>query len=142
MKKILVAIIAIVGYIVAISLLEKKISPPFPLKFSFILCATIGGLFLLSHFFSIKRAKASGAIQIIDTACISPGKFIQVVLVADKVLVLGVTSQSINLLTEIENKEIIEKIKEERIKKSNFFEEFQKFYKKDLRRHIERIQNI
>lgn len=55
--------------------------------------------------------KQSGFIQIIATHSLAPNKHIQIVEIGNKLLVLGVSEHSINLLTEIVDKEVIDSIK-------------------------------
>ncbi len=53
-------------------------------------------------------------IKVLSTSYIAPKKSINLIEVAGEILVLGVTATNINLLTKIENKEVVEKIKEKK----------------------------
>ncbi|MEW6618110.1 MAG: flagellar biosynthetic protein FliO [bacterium] len=50
-------------------------------------------------------------IQTIATHFLAPNKYIQIVEIGNKLLVLGISEHNINLLTEIEDKEVIDLIK-------------------------------
>ncbi len=63
---------------------------------------------LLKRFFKLKNKSGEGAVVIINQS-LGPGKYIQVVNIAGKYLVLGVTNDSINLITEITDPKEIEK---------------------------------
>jgi len=69
--------------------------------------------FILRFFLKSQRwiTKQQGLIQIIATHPLAPNKYIQIVEIGNKLLVLGVTEHNINLLTEIADKEIIDSIK-------------------------------
>ncbi|MEW6095168.1 MAG: flagellar biosynthetic protein FliO [bacterium] len=69
--------------------------------------------FILRFFLKGQRwiTKQSGLIQIIATHPLAPNKYIQIVEIGNKLLVLGVSEHNINLLTEIVDKEVIDFIK-------------------------------
>ncbi len=69
--------------------------------------------FILRFFLKGQRwmTKQEGLIQIIGTHPLAPNKYIQIVEIGNKLLVLGVSEHNINLLTEIIDKEIIDFIK-------------------------------
>lgn len=79
------------------------------LKVIFILALLLGAMYLMlfmakKYFFSIDKGKAKHVkIEVLNSHMIAPKKFISVVQVSDKILVLGVADQSINLLYELEN---------------------------------------
>jgi flagellar protein FliO/FliZ len=50
-------------------------------------------------------------IQTIGTHSLTPNKYIQIIEIGNKLLVLGISEHNINLLTEIEDKEVIDFIK-------------------------------
>lgn len=75
-------------------------------------------LMLVTYYFVKKYLLKDGSllgmdkqIKILSTSYIGPKKSINLVEVAGEILVLGVTATNINLLTKIENEEIVEKIK-------------------------------
>lgn len=69
--------------------------------------------FILRFFLKGQRwlTKQQGLIQIIGTHALTPNKYIQIAEIGNKLLVLGVSEHSINLLTEIVDKETIDFIK-------------------------------
>ncbi|MDI6735385.1 MAG: flagellar biosynthetic protein FliO [bacterium] len=75
----------------------------------------ISGLiyFVLRFFLKGQRwlTKQQGLIQIIGTHPLTPNKYIQIIEIGNKLLVLGISDHSINLLTEIRDKEEIDFIK-------------------------------
>ena len=76
-----------------------------------ILGMVYGTLYLLKKYIYVNDKKGSKLIRIrvLSTQMILPKKFIQVVQVHDKILVLGVSEHSINLLQEFEGlSEILE----------------------------------
>lgn len=98
-----------------------------------------GTLYLLKKYFytSDKGRSKLVRIKVLSTQMIMPKKFIQVVQVHDKVLVLGISDHSINLLQEFEGFIPSDKIyDEETIStldfKGNFKENFLEALKKNL----------
>ena len=74
----------------------------------------IGGFYMFFKFVSQKAGLSiSGgeAIQILSTVSLGTNKFVQIIDVAGKVFLLGVTDSSINLLTEIKDREEIDRIR-------------------------------
>jgi len=69
--------------------------------------------FILRFFWKSQRwiTKQQGFIQIIATQYLAPNKYIQLIEIGNKLFVIGVSDQSINLLTEIDDKEVIDSIK-------------------------------
>ncbi len=69
--------------------------------------------FVLRFFLSGQRwlTKQQGLIRVIGTHPLTPNKYIQIVEIGNKLLVLGISDHSINLLTEIIDKEVIDSIK-------------------------------
>jgi flagellar protein FliO/FliZ len=71
--------------------------------------------------FSLSKGKASGInIKIVGTQMLLPKKFISVVRVKDKMLVLGVSESSITLLKEIDAEEDEMLDQEDDIQSSSF----------------------
>jgi len=73
-----------------------------------------GGFYMFFKFVSQKAGlHVSGheAIQILSTVSLGTNKFVQIVDVAGKVFLLGVSDSSINLLTEIKDREDIDRIR-------------------------------
>lgn len=75
-------------------------------------------LMLITFYFAKKYLLKEGSllgmdkqIKILSTSYIAPKKSIDLVEIGGEVLVLGVTANNITLLTKIENKEVVEKIK-------------------------------
>ncbi|HAW50130.1 TPA: hypothetical protein DCX16_04195 [bacterium] len=66
--------------------------------------------FILWIFKKKRFPQETGLINIIGTRAISPGKYIQIVEIVDRVLVLGI-GESITVLSEIKDKETIDIIK-------------------------------
>lgn len=54
---------------------------------------------------------SSSFIQVMGMAPLGPNKYIQLVEVANKILILGISGESINLLSEIREKEVVDLIK-------------------------------
>ncbi len=73
-----------------------------------------GGFYMFFKFVSQKAGlHVSGheAIQILSTVSVGTNKFVQIIDVAGKVFLLGVSDSSINLLTEITDREEIDRIR-------------------------------
>ena len=93
-----------------------------------LICGLLYGLLLFVKKFSFKKGKNSALnIKVVNNQMIMPKKFISVVQVSDKMLVLGISEGSITLLKEIqaEDVEIIEDTNSE--PKQQFAEIFKKF---------------
>lgn len=69
--------------------------------------------FVLRFFLSGQRwlTKQQGLVQVIGTHPLTPNKYIQIIEIGNKLLVLGISDHSINLLTEIIDREVIDSIK-------------------------------
>jgi len=55
--------------------------------------------------FGLSRQSSTSLIKVLDTRMISPKKYISVVAVGKQIVVLGITDQSVNLLTTLEEYE-------------------------------------
>ena len=74
----------------------------------------VGGFYMFFKFVSQKAGlhiSGESAIQILSTVSVGTNKFVQIVDVAGKVFLLGVSDSSINLLTEIKDREDIDRIR-------------------------------
>jgi flagellar biosynthetic protein FliO len=83
-------------------------------KTIFVLALFIGGFYYFYKFVTQKSGfNLSGqeAIRILSTVGLGTNKFIQIIDVAGKIFLLGVTDNNINLLTEINDKEDIDRIR-------------------------------
>lgn len=79
-----------------------------------ILAAIIAGFYLFFRFVTKKAgipALGKGIIQILSIAPIGQNKFIQIVDLAGRLLVLGVSDSSINLIIEIEDRDEVDRIR-------------------------------
>ncbi len=93
-----------------------------------LICGLLYGLLLFVKRFSFKKGKSSSLnIKVVNNQMIMPKKFISVVQVSDKLLVLGISEGNITLLKEIqaENVEINEDTNSE--PKQQFVNIFRKF---------------
>ncbi|MCU7494808.1 MAG: flagellar biosynthetic protein FliO [Ignavibacteria bacterium] len=107
----------------------------------FILGLMYGTLYLArKYFFTFdKNSKKLVKIKVLSTQMLMPKKFIQVVQVHDKILVLGVSDHSINLLQEINGSVAARMVEEETVRedlrnnlKDNFKDNFVEILKKNL----------
>lgn len=105
----------------------------------FILGLMYGTLYLArKYFFTFdKNSKKLIKIKVLSTQMIMPKKYIQVVQVHDKILVLGVSDHSINLLEEINSSVTSRLVEEETVRhegsfKDNFKDNFVEILKKNL----------
>lgn len=74
----------------------------------------VGGFYMFFKFVTQKaglHVSGQEAIQILSTVSLGTNKFVQIVDVAGKVFLLGVSDSSINLLTEIKDREDIDRIR-------------------------------
>jgi flagellar protein FliO/FliZ len=84
------------------------------IKTIFIMGLMVGGFY---YFFKFVTKKAGiqllghDVIQILSMVPVGPGKHLQVIDLAGKILVIGVADQSINLITEITEQEVIDRIR-------------------------------
>jgi flagellar biosynthetic protein FliO len=94
---------------------ENKVSyPMLILRTVAVLGAIIVGLYLLFKFLVKNKSKIvtnSEVIKVLATYPLAANRMIQVVDIAGQVLVLGVSDSNINLITEVENKEVVDRIK-------------------------------
>jgi flagellar protein FliO/FliZ len=84
------------------------------IKTLFVLALFIGGFYFFYKFVAQKSGfNLSGqeAVRILSTVTLGTNKFIQIIDVAGKIFLLGVTDNNINLLTEIKDKEEIDRIR-------------------------------
>lgn len=97
-----------------------------------ILGMVYGALFLMKKYVYVTDKKGSKLIRIkvLSTQMILPKKFIQVVQVHDKILVLGVSEHSINLLQEFEG--LSETLNDNESTKLEFKDNFLDILKKNL----------
>ncbi|NIQ18342.1 MAG: flagellar biosynthetic protein FliO, partial [Candidatus Aenigmarchaeota archaeon] len=94
---------------------ENKVSyPMLILRTVAVLGAIIVGLYLLFKFLVKNKSKIvtnSDVIKVLATYPLASNRMIQVVDIAGQVLVLGVSDSNINLITEVEDKEVVDRIK-------------------------------
>lgn len=103
----------------------------------FILGLMYGTLYLArKYFFTFdKNSKKLVKIKVLSTQMIMPKKFIQVVQVHDKILVLGVSDHSVNLLQEFNGATAARMVEEDTVRndfKDNLKENILETLKKNL----------
>ncbi len=79
-----------------------------------VLAAIIVGIYLILRLFLKSRNKIvtdTGLIKVLSSYPLAANRVIQVVEIAGKIMILGVSESSINLITEVEDQEFIDKIK-------------------------------
>lgn len=84
------------------------------IKTILVLALFAGGFYMFFKFVSQKaglHVSGQEAIQILSTVSLGTNKFVQIIDVAGKVFLLGVSDSSINLLTEIKDREDIDRIR-------------------------------
>lgn len=84
------------------------------IKTILVLALFAGGFYMFFKFVSQKaglNVSGQGAIQVLSTVSLGTNKFVQIIDVAGKVFLLGVSDSSINLLTEIKDREDIDRIR-------------------------------
>jgi len=94
--------------------IEEESASWLVIKTIFVLALFIGGFYAFYKFVAQKSGmNLSGqeAIRILSTVSLGTNKFIQIVDVAGKIFLLGVTDNNINLLTEIKDREEIDRIR-------------------------------
>ena len=82
------------------------------IKIIFVLIIIIGIIYFIAHFlkkYVYKTGQAGQAVDIVISQSLGPGKWIQVVNIGGKFLILGVTNDNISLLTEVKDKAEIER---------------------------------
>lgn len=106
------------------------------LKIIFFLALILGLMYLLmfiikKYFYSFdQKSPKLFKIKVLSTQMILPKKYIQVVQVQDRILVLGVTDGSINVLSELENSSVVSE--EMHGSKADFKDNFLDILKKNL----------
>jgi len=94
---------------------ENEISYPFLMLKTIAVLAVIIIVIYIIFRFLLKRGKKlvvdTDIINVISSYQLASNKAIQIVDIAGKILVLGITDSNINLITTIEDKELIDKIK-------------------------------
>ena len=94
--------------------LEEESAAWMIIKTILVLALFIGGFYMFFKFVSQKTGlhmSGGDAIQILSTVSLGTNKFVQIIDVAGKVFLLGVSDSSINLLTEIKDREEIDRIR-------------------------------
>jgi flagellar biosynthetic protein FliO len=94
---------------------ENNVSyPMLILRTVAVMGAIIVGLYLLFKFLVKNKSKIvtnSDVIKVLATYPLAANRMIQVVDIAGQVLVLGVSDSNINLITEVEDREVVDRIK-------------------------------
>ena len=94
---------------------ENRVSyPMLVLRTLAILAVIIIGMFFLFRLLIKKRNRIvtdTDMIKVLGTYPLASNRLIQVVEIAGKIMILGVTDSNINLITEVEDGELIDKIK-------------------------------
>jgi flagellar protein FliO/FliZ len=108
----------------------------------FVILVIYGLSLIIKRFLGLKGGVQSNAEIIINQA-LGQGKWLQVVYICGKYLVLGITNDNINLLTEIEDQKEIEKFEvirnEKKIDSGNsFIDMISDFVKSKLKRNTEK----
>ncbi len=94
--------------------LEEESAAWMIIKTILVLALFIGGFYMFFKFVSQKtglHVSGGEAIQILSTVSLGTNKFVQLIDVAGKVFLLGVSDSNINLLTEIKDREEIDRIR-------------------------------
>jgi len=85
----------------------------YSLKFAVVTLIIVVTLIGLSYYLNRKRIGVSGSeIKVIENLQIGPGKNISLVMIPGEVLVIGTTGTSINVLSRIDDPEIIDRLKD------------------------------
>jgi flagellar protein FliO/FliZ len=107
---------------------ENRSSYPFlVLRTLAVLAVLVIVIYLVFRVFLRNRHKIVSSTQVIKVLATYPlagNKTIQIVQIADKVLILGITDSNINLISTLEDKETIDKIKLESSKETRGFQSF------------------
>lgn len=116
------------------------------LKIIIVLALVIGVIYLIFHF--LKKAlkiknNAGENAYVITSQSLGPGKWIQVVLVHGKYLILGVTNDNINLISEISDPKEIERLdiyssQKKADEGGNFVDVISDFFKRALNKKSEK----
>ena len=87
-----------------------------------VLILVIVAIYALMKFFKKKSTEVKSSddfLRSVSSLAFGPGKSVEIVTLIDKAYVLGVTEKSINLIAEIDDKELIESLNLNHDKKSN-----------------------
>lgn len=89
-------------------------------KMMFVLGMICAALVLVSRVLRKNRTLAGDAgnhsgIRVLSTQCLAPQKYISLVDVGGEVLAVGISETQITLLTKVENREFIERMREHRL---------------------------
>ena len=87
-----------------------------------VLILVIVAIYALMKFFKKKSTEVKSSddfLRSVSSLSFGPGKSVEIVTLIDKAYVLGVTEKSINLIAEIDDKELIESLNLNHDKKSN-----------------------
>jgi flagellar biosynthetic protein FliO len=107
---------------------ENRASYPFlVLRTLAVLAVLVIIVYLVFRVFLRNRHKivtSTDVIKVLATYPLAGSKSIQIVQIAEKVLILGITDSNINLIATLEDKEAIDKIKLESSKESRGFQSF------------------
>ena len=79
-----------------------------------VLAVIIAGIYLLFRMLVKKRNRIvveTDIIKVLSSYPLAANRLIQVVEIAGKIMILGVTESNINLITEVDDQELIDKIK-------------------------------
>jgi flagellar protein FliO/FliZ len=94
---------------------ENKISYPLlVLRTLAVLAALIIGIYLIFRMLLKNRNKTksdSDIIKVLTSYPLAANKIIQIVEIAEKIMILGVTDSNINLIATVEDKEVVDRIK-------------------------------
>jgi flagellar biogenesis protein FliO len=94
---------------------ENRLSYPLlVLRTLAVLAAIIVGIYLIFRLFLKRKNKIvtdTGLIKVLSSYPLAANRVIQVVEIAGKIMILGVSESSINLITEVGDQEFIDKIK-------------------------------
>lgn len=85
-------------------------------------------LYLMKKFLYPSSSKGNNGfnINVLSTQIIMPKKFLSIVKVKDKIYLLGISEQSINLIDELDNDGSFEEVKSTQLTNTNFFDVFKK----------------
>jgi flagellar biogenesis protein FliO len=107
---------------------ENRASYPFlVLRTLAVLAVLVIVIYLVFRVFLRNRHKivtSTEVIKVLATYPLAGNKTIQIMQIADKVLILGITDSNINLISTLEDKETIDKIKLESSKETRGFQSF------------------
>lgn len=84
------------------------------LRFLLMMGGMVGGLYLLLNFIKKRQMKSGpggGPVEVLLSSPIHPGKHLQVVDLAGKLMVLGVSEQGVNLLMDLEEGPVADRLR-------------------------------